>query len=321
MSDVDNPYEAAYLREKAARMRAESLLEDKARELYLKNVKLEESYKQLQQQQALTMQNEKLATLGTLSAGVAHEINNPLAFVLSNMESLPSYQQAFSRLMLFSTQTIQDESLPKSHRDAIQALLEEEDLEFLTEDLESLIQDTIEGIERVKEIVSNLRSFARTQSTDRVEADLLEGLNSTLKLLNAELKDSVALELALNPLPRIICNPNQINQVFLNLILNAKHATQGRDKPTIHITSEVVDGWITIKIADNGCGMSDEVKKEIFVPFFTTKPIGQGTGMGLAIAYGIIQDHTGEIRVTSDEGVGTEFELRIPVDQSEPSFV
>lgn len=321
MSEADNPFEAAYLREKAARMRAEKLLEDKARELYLKNVKLEESYKQLQQQQAITMQNEKLATLGTLSAGVAHEINNPLAFVLSNMESLPSYQQAFSRLMSFSSQAIQDQALPQSHRDAVQGLIEEEDLEFLTEDLESLIKDTIEGIERVKEIVSNLRSFARTQSTDRVEADLLEGLKSTLKLLNAELRDSVSLRLDLQTLPRIVCNPNQINQVFLNLILNAKHATQGRDKPNVHVGTKLEDNVISITIADNGCGMSEEVQKEIFVPFFTTKPIGQGTGMGLAIAYGIIQDHAGEIRVKSKEGVGTAFEVRIPVDQPQSSFV
>lgn len=313
MVNSDNPYEVAYAREKRARLKAEQLLEDKARDLYLKNQKLEESYEKLKQQQALTMQNEKLATLGTLSAGVAHEINNPLAFVLSNLESLPVYKKAFLRLLKFNQDCVADSNIPQQFRDELELLIETEDLEFLGEDMSGLIDDTVEGIQRVKEIVQNLRSFSRTQGSDYVEADLLEGIKSTLKLLNAELKNSVTLKLDLQPLPNIICNPNQLNQVFLNLIMNAKHALVGSSKPVLSVSSGVQDEIIHIRIADNGCGMPPEVVKEIFVPFYTTKPIGQGTGMGLAIAYGIIKEHGGKINVHSEEGRGSVFDIELPV--------
>ena len=316
MANSDNPYEVAYARERSARLKAEQLLEDKARELYIKNQKLEESYKKLKQQQALTMQNEKLATLGTLSAGVAHEINNPLAFVLSNLESLPIYKKAFMALLKFNQNYVADSGMPERFREELEQLMEKEDLEFLGEDMSGLIDDTIEGIQRVKEIVQNLRSFSRTQGSDYVEADLLEGVNSTLKLLNAELKNSVTLKLDLQPLPKIVCNPNQLNQVFLNLIMNAKHALADCANPTIKVASNVRDEVVHIRIADNGCGMPPEVVKEIFVPFYTTKPIGEGTGMGLAIAYGIVKDHGGKINVHSQEGRGTVFDIELPVASS-----
>ncbi|WP_370277143.1 sensor histidine kinase [Pontibacterium sp.] len=313
MSDTENPYEIAYTRERQARLKAEQLLEDKSRELYLKNQKLAESYKKLQQQQAVAMQNEKLATLGTLSAGVAHEINNPLAFVLSNLESLPIYKQALLRLLELNQKYLNDPGIPEIYRKEIADLIEKEDLDFIGEDMHGLIDDTIEGIQRVKEIVLNLRSFARTQGSDRIEADLCAGINSTLKLLTSELKTGVTLKLDLQPLPGVVCNPNQLNQVFLNLIMNAKQAVEGRANPTITIKTSCEDGAVRIRIADNGCGMPPEVQKEIFVPFYTTKPIGQGTGMGLAIAYGIIQDHGGKISVKSAVDQGTVFVIRLPL--------
>lgn len=313
MSDTENPFEIAYARERLARLKAEQLLEDKSRELYLKNQKLEESYNKLQQQQAVAMQNEKLATLGTLSAGVAHEINNPLAFVLSNLESLPIYKQALLRLLELNQKYLKDPGVPENYRNEIADLIEKEDLDFIGEDMHGLIDDTIEGIQRVKEIVLNLRSFARTQNCDRVEADLCAGINSTLKLLTSELKTGVTLKLDLQPLPGIVCNPNQLNQVFLNLIMNAKQAVEGRENPTITIKACCDDDAVRIQIADNGCGMPPEVQKEIFVPFYTTKPIGQGTGMGLAIAYGIIKDHGGKISVKSAVDQGTVFVISLPL--------
>lgn len=313
MSDTDNPYEIAYNRERQARLKAEQLLEDKSRELYLKNQKLEESYKKLQQHQAVAMQNEKLATLGTLSAGVAHEINNPLAFVLSNLESLPIYKQALLRLLDLNQKYKNDPSIPDVYRQEIAELIEKEDLDFIGEDMHGLIDDTIEGVQRVKEIVLNLRSFARTQGSDRVEADLCAGINSTLKLLTSELKNNVTLKLDLQPLPGVLCNPNQLNQVFLNLIMNAKQAVENRSNPTLMIKTIADGDWVRIRIEDNGCGMSPEVQNEIFVPFYTTKPIGQGTGMGLAIAYGIVKDHGGKIAVKSAVDEGTVFEIRLPV--------
>lgn len=312
MSKEQNPYEVAYEREKNARLKAEQLLEDKARELYMKNQQLEASYDQLKKQQAFMLNHEKLATLGTLSAGIAHEVNNPLAFVSSNVESLQLYLKSYNRLYQHA-KTLQ-EKLSGEDREELASLIEEEDLEFVTEDIPELVSDTNDGLKRVREIILNLRSFARTQSSDRCSADLVEGLESTIKLLTSELKNSVTLKLDLQPLPEITCNPNELNQVFLNLIINAKHATQESSDPTISVSTHLDNQQIVIEIKDNGCGMSEELQKEIFVPFFTTKPVGQGTGMGLAIAYSIIQDHNGEIQVTSEPDRGTAFTIKLPVE-------
>ena len=312
MGNDQNPYKAAYEREKQARLKAEEILEEKSRELFLKNQRLQESYETLQKQQAVMLQNEKLATLGTLSAGMAHEINNPLAFVKSNIESLSQYHASYARLIeLIKDQT---KHLPADTRDLFQQTLKEEDIDYIQEDLPDLMADTEDGLSRVRDIVMNLRSFARTQSTDRCETNLIEGIESTLKLLHSELKNSVELDLNLQPIPSIICNPNELNQVFLNLIINAKHATEGVKKPQISITSASNDDTITITIADNGCGMNEESLTKMFVPFYTTKPVGKGTGMGLAIAYGIVQDHKGEIKVASKEGQGTSFSICLPIN-------
>lgn len=308
----NNAYEAAYEREKLARLKAEEILENKSRELFLKNERLQESYDLLQKQQAVMLQNEKLATLGTLAAGMAHEINNPLAFVKSNIESLTKYHTSYSRLVSFIQEATND--LPKDTQTKLTKLFDEEDIEFIQEDLPELMTDTVEGLTRVRDIVMNLRSFARTQSTDRSTAKLVDGIKSTLKLLHSELNNSVNMQLNLNPLPDISCNPNELNQVFLNLIINAKQATADQKRPTITISSDQIDSEIVIKISDNGSGMSEAVQKEIFVPFFTTKSVGDGTGMGLAIAYGIIKDHNGEISVSSIEGEGTTFTIKLPIN-------
>ena len=310
--DKENPYIAAYEREKHARLKAEEILESKSRELFLKNERLQESYEILQKQQTAMLQNEKLATLGTLAAGMAHEINNPLAFVKSNIESLTQYHTSYARLAAFVAEI--SSSLPENRQSQLKTLLEEEDINFIQEDLPELMSDTVEGLTRVRDIVMNLRSFARTQSTDRYTANLVEGIQSTLKLLHSELNNDVVLKLDLQPVQDISCNPNELNQVFLNLIINAKHATEGRERPKIAVSSSAEQSEIIIKISDNGHGMTKEVQKEIFVPFFTTKPVGEGTGMGLAIAYGIIKDHGGEISVSSIEGKGTTFTIKLPIN-------
>ncbi|WP_028469458.1 sensor histidine kinase [Neptunomonas japonica] len=313
MSDDVNPYQQAHAREKAARLKAEMLLEDKSRKLYLQKQKLEESYARLRQQESAMLQNEKLATLGTLSAGIAHEINNPLAFVLSNMESLNNYTLSFQKLLRLNQVLLQTDQVPEDTRNSLAKLIDEEDLSFVSEDISELLKDTGDGLCRVRDIINNLRSFSRTQNTDQVETDLLAGLKSTLKLLDSELKGNVDLQLSLHELPKTICNPNELNQVFLNLVINAKQATENAKDATVIISSRCKNDTIFIRIQDNGCGMSDDVKKQIFVPFFTTKPVGKGTGMGMAVAYGIIADHQGKIVVQSKEGVGTIFEIQLPV--------
>ncbi len=312
IEDKNNPYIAAYEREKRARLKAEEILESKSRELFLKNERLQESYELLQKQQTAMLQNEKLATLGTLAAGMAHEINNPLAFVKSNIESLTQYHASYARFATFVNSI--SSHLPDEFQSQLKALQQEEDIEFIQEDLPELMSDTVEGLTRVRDIVMNLRSFARTQSTDRCTANLVEGIQSTLKLLHSELNNDVNLKLDLQPVQDISCNPNELNQVFLNLIINAKQATEGLERPTIAISSSTVQSEIIIKISDNGQGMSKKVLKEVFVPFFTTKPVGEGTGMGLSIAYGIIKDHNGEINVSSVEGKGTVFTIKLPIN-------
>lgn len=312
MNTPDNPYKAAFEREKKARLRAEQLLEDRTRELYIKNQELEHNYLQLKKQQALMLKNEKLATLGMLSAGIAHEINNPLAFVCSNVETLKIYQQSFAALYehCLSLSSL----LEKEQTDALSQLIEDKDLAYILKDTPELIAETQEGLSRVSSIVGNLRSFSRSQPSDRCSADLVEGIHSTLKILTGELKNHVTVNLDLKPLPLIWCNPTELNQVFLNLILNAKHATIDSDNPTIHIATHVQESSIFITISDNGYGMSPEVIDQVFVPFFTTKPVGEGTGMGLAIVNGIIEDHNGRIKVTSQEGKGTTFNIELPIN-------
>lgn len=316
MDNTNDPYQQAYTREKAARLKAEQLLEDKSRVLFQKELMLKESYETLRQQEKSVLKNEKLATLGTLSAGMAHEINNPLAFVVSNMDTLNNYARSYQKLLKLTLSLLDKEQLDGTDQQSLKCLIEEEDLKFIDEDLPELLEDTEDGLHRVRDIINSLRSFSRSQNSDKIETDILVGIKSTLKLLGSELKENVNLQLSLSPLPTTTCNPNELNQVFLNLIMNAKHATESVDNATIKISSHVENDTIIIRITDNGCGMSDEVKRQIFVPFFTTKPVGKGTGMGMSVSYGIISDHQGKLLVESEEGTGTTFEIQIPVTHS-----
>lgn len=306
-----NPFEQAYHREHKIRLKAEKLLEDKSRELYLQNCRLEESLNQLKQQQAHMLTQDKLATLGTLSAGIAHEVNNPLSFVKSNFESLGQYLQTFESLLVLINRV--KPKLSEEVVSEIDAFMLDQDIEFMQEDLLSLMADTSDGISRVTDIIQNLRSFARTQPADQCEFNIVDGLKSTLKLLNSELVDKVVVDLDLKPVSDVACNPNEINQVLLNLIINAKQATDDTDQPTIRISTWEDSEYVHLKISDNGCGMDQETQQDIFVPFFTTKPVGKGTGMGLAISYNIIKDHNGRIEVESQPDHGSHFTVSLPI--------
>ncbi|MBQ0755985.1 MAG: GHKL domain-containing protein [Amphritea sp.] len=309
----DIAYQEAYRREKKARREAEQLLEDKSRELFKLNNELLNTNNRLKEQQSLMLRNEKLATLGTLSAGIAHEINNPLAFVLSNMESLRRYINSYNALLKLNRQWQEQQNLSPSLSDQLQTLLDEQDLIFIQEDTEELLTDTEEGLIRLRDIVQNLRHFSHSQGSERVKADLAAGLNSTLKILQSELNDSIAVNCMIDSLPLVECNPGELNQVFLNLLINAKQALEYNQNPQIFISATSQDDVIIIRIKDNGSGMDEQVCKKIFDPFFTTKPVGQGTGMGLSIVYGIIKDHNGTINVKSAQGKGTCFEISLPI--------
>ncbi len=314
--DKKNPFEEAYHRERKTRRRAEQLLEDKSRMLHQRNQELEQINHQLLSQQASMLKQEKLATLGTLAAGVAHEINNPLAFVTSNISALDEYHSAYHSLYkLFKD--IESDLMPDK-QERLQTLVKQLDLEYLDSDLPHLMKQTLDGLDRVRKIVLSLRNFSRSQEGDRDFTNINEGIESTLRLVQSELKHGIDVVLDLKELPKIYCNPSEINQVILNIVVNASHALKDRPNPTITISTYADDKNVFITIEDNGIGMSAETLNNIFVPFYTTKPIGQGTGMGMAIAHKIISEHHGSIDVSSEINKGTCFSISLP--QHEKSY-
>lgn len=277
-----------------------------------KNRELGQAYNELKNAQAHIIQQEKMASIGQLAAGVAHEINNPMAFVISNLDSLKSYLIRLSQHI-----ALQDEALdqlaagPKS---AILAELRENKeimkIDHLLRDIDDLIEDALQGSARVKNIVQDLRGYARSEGEDRL-ANINDGLESTLNIIGSEIKYKIELEKDFGDIPLTKCNPGQLGQVFMNILINAAQAidTDGR----IKIATRAENGKIIVTVADTGCGIPPEIQGRIFEPFFTTKEVGKGTGLGLSISYDIVKKHGGEITVHSQSGHGTTFTVTIPV--------
>lgn len=309
MSEELELYKQAYEREREARIAAESVVERRSRELFKKNQELEKSIAELRGHQDAIIQFEKLASLGTLISGVAHEINNPLAFVTANVESLTThaeqYSQAFAQLVVALQQSDPDSELL--------AQIYQQDLHYINAELPSMMQDTQEGVARVVEIVQSLKSFSRMDRATRVSADLNDGIRSTLKLLQHELKGTIAVDLRLTELPLVKCNPGELNQVFLNIMMNAVYALKDCAAAVLTIESKVSEQSVDIRIADNGCGMDESVLTRLFEPFYTTKAVGEGTGLGLSIAHKIVEEHAGSLSVQSKIGSGTCFTISIPL--------
>ncbi len=304
MSEVE-VYQRALNREKQARLDAEEQLENSSRELYKKN-------QALQQQQSAMLKNEKLATIGMLSAGVAHEINNPLAVVISNLNSLTDYNQQLLALLAQVQQWQQQGQLPDAIVAAFNEMDADADFDFIIEDAPDMMADMKEGLIRMQEIVSNLKTFSRTKPGERQYIDLNACLEASLKLVNNEIKDHCIVNMDLDPsLPKTAANNSELSQVFMNLVINAAHAMEQGGRIRVHSSHQ--NDQIKIQIVDNGTGIPENIRKDIFNPFFTTKPPGHGTGMGLSVVHGIIKDHGGSIGLTSKMGVGTCFTIRLPV--------
>ncbi len=287
--------------------------EDKIKENYEDLKKTMESLKKTQYQ---LLQSEKMASVGQLAAGVAHEINNPIAYVLSNINSIQQYVQIFEKLNhLYDNyhQAVIEENIADKQRyeQKILALKKEEDIDFMMQDLDELLADTLEGGARVKEIVQGLKDFSHVDSREKSWANINDCLQSTLKMVNNEIKYKCDISTEYSDLPDMLCYPGQLNQVFMNLLVNAGQSID--TKGLISVKTFVENNNIVIVIKDTGKGIKAEHIKELFTPFFTTKPVGQGTGLGLSISYGIIQDHGGTISVTSTEGKGTCFTITLPV--------
>ncbi|MES2841291.1 MAG: PAS domain S-box protein [Pseudomonadota bacterium] len=284
---------------------AQEQLQARIDELAATNHQLDEAQKQL-------LQQDKMASIGQLAAGVAHEINNPIGFVSSNLNTLRQYVEG-----LLGLSSACDAALAAPNDATVGAALTKKRLEveidFLREDLPLLLDECAEGLGRVKKIVQDLKDFSRVDHSDWQESDLNVGLESTLNVVRHEVKYKADVIKKLAPLPAIMCLDGQLNQVFMNLIVNAAHSIA--DKGTITLSSGVDQGWVWVQVEDTGCGMSAEVQRRIFEPFFTTKDVGKGTGLGMSLSFSIVQKHGGSIQVRSAVGVGTAMRVWLPIER------
>jgi len=276
--------------------------------------RVSEYTQELKQTQSQLIQTEKMSSLGQMVAGIAHEINNPVNFIGGNIDYANKYIQDLTDLV-----TLYQEYYPNPP-DAILQRIEDIELEFLREDLPKTLSSMKMGADRIHEIVVSMRNFSRSDDGKMKSADIHEGIDSTLVILNHRLKQGIQVIKQYGKLPAVECSPAQLNQVFMNVIGNAIDALEEVKKgdkgysPTIWISTEVTaDNTVTVKIRDNGPGIAAACAQQIFDPFFTTKSIGKGTGLGLAISYQIVAKHHGKIEVNSQIGQGTEFVITLPV--------
>ncbi len=308
--------------------------------LEAKNRELKSANAELKATQVQILQREKMASIGQLAAGVAHEINNPMGFIYSNLGMLRKYlnkltefitaqSEAFEAITKESANNVSSDVIPACresflNKDTGQAGMTEKDaidkvknlrkklkLDYVLEDLEQLIGESLDGADRVKKIVQNLKSFSRVDEAECKLTDINECLESTLNIVWNELKYKATVVKEYGELPQAKCFPQQLNQVFMNLLINAVHAIEKQGE--IKMKTWNGDGSVNISISDTGCGIPEAEISRIFEPFFTTKPVGLGTGLGLSITYDIVKKHNGEITVDSEVGKGTTFTIKIPV--------
>jgi PAS domain S-box-containing protein len=291
-------------------------------QLKQKNVVLEalarsehEAHEALKSAQSQMVQNEKLASLGQLVAGVAHEINNPLAFVSNNVAVMErDLRDMITLVSLFRTIERPSGGRHAALYDQIDHVGAQLDLDYTLDNLPRLIERTREGLRRIERIVQELRLFARVDEGDWNEVDLNPGIESSINMIQGHArKKGVKLEKDLNPLPPVRCQAARIQQVVVALVLNAIDACESDDSVTVSTRYEPQQGGVTIEVSDTGSGIEPSVRERIFEPFFTTKAVGQGTGLGLSISYGIVEQHHGSIDVQSAPGSGSCFTIRLPV--------
>ena len=260
------------------------------------------------------LQSEKMASIGQLAAGVAHEINNPIGYVNSNLSTLGQY--ADDLLEMIHIYELAEPGLAPGERAALQAHRQRLDIDYLKTDLQAILTESKEGVGRVKKIVQDLKDFSHPDEGRLLYADLHQGIDSTLNIVANEIRYKADVVKDYGDIPVVECIQAQLNQVFMNLLVNAAHAMPGERRGKIFVRSGVGAGeTVWIEIADDGCGIPPENLKKIFDPFFTTKPVGQGTGLGLSLSYGLVQKHHGQISVTSEAGQGTCFRIVLPVSQ------
>jgi PAS domain S-box-containing protein len=312
------------VRDITERKRADDALKKNREELIKKNQELEESrknvqltlerlgtaYEELKTTQAKILQQEKMASIGQLAAGVAHEINNPMAFIASNLGTLDKYIRRLKDFIRTQSEAIK--SLKAT--DAIEKLekkRKELKLDYTIDDIDLLVKESLDGSERVQKIVQELNRFSRVDDAEYKDTNINECMESSINIVWNELQHKATLHKDYGNLPPTKCYPQKLNQVFINLLINAIQAIEKKGK--IKIKTWEKDGSIWVTVSDTGCGIPRENQSKIFEPFFTTKEVGKGTGLGLSISYEIMQRHKGEISFESKEGKGTAFTIRMPI--------
>ncbi len=270
----------------------------------------------LDQVESLLLHSEKMASLGTISAGIAHEINNPIAYVSSNLNRSRDYLNSMASVIQGLKKRISEDKFQQFLDTEESLKVNTKKLDFMMEDYPALLDETDEGIERIKKIILDLKHFSHNQPEAFSPTDIASCLAISLNLAKHELKNRITVTHTLpDSLPPISGSASQLSQVFMNLFVNAAQAIE--DKGKIAIAAQCDERWCTLTIADDGPGIANESLQQIFEPFFTTKPIGQGTGLGLSISHDIIQHHGGTMTVTSQPGEGTIFTIRLPLKQTD----
>lgn len=281
----------------------------------LSKEKIKEQFEELKSAQQQLIQSEKMASVGQLAAGVAHEINNPLGYINSNLNSLKNYIDDLSRFIKELDEQFQKPTMQsKSQQELIDfrnQLKEKHDIDFMLTDTVELINESIFGMDKVKKIIQSLKNFSHVGEDEKQLVNINDCIDETIRIVWNELKYHCEVKRALSEIPETYCFPSQLNQVFMNLLINASHAV--KEKGLITISSGFSEDFIHLKFRDNGSGISEENLSHLFNPFFTTKPVGQGTGLGLSISYDIIKKHGGKIEVESEVGKGTCFSIDLPI--------
>ncbi|MCE0496176.1 ATP-binding protein [Vibrio salinus] len=282
-------------------------------QLEVEHLEQKKLIRKLEDAQGQLVQSEKMASIGQLSAGIAHEINNPVGFITSNIQTLKDYVDKLATVIGDLKKSIADNG-DGQLKENCQRVLDKHQVDFILEDTVDLIDESLEGSSRVMSIVKNLKEFSHIDGSEWTYASIKNCIESTLKIINNEIKYSITVEKDFEEeLPDIFCQPMQINQVLLNVLVNASQAIEGEG--TIFISVRRIDENIEIKIRDTGIGIPEEVRDRIFEPFFTTKAVGSGTGLGLSVSYGIINTHKGSISVDSEMGKGSEFTITLPIEK------
>lgn len=294
-------YQAAYSRERKAREFAELVMEDRTRDLYSVNQALRDSHQRLEEQRSHLVQSEKLAAIGVLSAGIAHEVNNPLAFVISDLKVLQEYHH------MLVDYVNRAESDADSERESCRLGFSVDDL---TNDSMDIFEGVYDGLRRISEIVKGMKEYVRRSDHVVTQVDIDKVIQSSMRICHNQYKHCCDLDLSIaRPLPLVNANENEMVQVLVNLLLNALHATEGCDTRRVQISvrANVDHDTVTIVVTDTGKGISPEKISQVFDPFYTDKPVGQGTGLGLYICLNLVRSWGGEISVGSELGSGASF--------------